>query len=114
MQLHFTIDDIARGEAIVANLLDARLIACAQTIGPITSRYRWHGSIEQAQEWLFVCKTTHDLAPPAIEVIRARHPYETPEIVEIAITGGLGPYLDWIAAETATARGTDSRRSPDA
>ena len=35
--------------------------------------------------------------------IRARHPYELPEIVSVPVTQGLPAYLDWVAAETAAA-----------
>ena len=100
VQLQFTIDDLARGEEIVAGLLSEHLVACAQTVGPMTSRYWWQGSINQAQEWLFVCKTTPARLEEAIEHIRAAHPYEVPEIVACDITGGLDAYLDWIDAET--------------
>ena len=100
--MQFAIDDATAGEAIVGALLNQRMIACAQTIGPLTSRYWWRGSINQAQEWLFVCKTTADRLDEVIEAIRVRHPYEVPEIVAFDITGALDAYTDWIAAETTT------------
>ena len=87
------------------DLLNRRLIACAQTIGPVTSRYWWQGAIEQAQEWLFVCKATADRLDEVIDAVRARHPYEVPEIVAFEITGGLDAYTDWVAAETAPRSG---------
>jgi len=100
VQVQFTIDDVAQGNAIVVELLNAHLIACAQTIGPVTSRYWWRGSINDAREWLFLCKTTPERVVDVTECIRARHPYETPEIVACDITGGLEAYVDWIVAET--------------
>jgi periplasmic divalent cation tolerance protein len=100
IQVQFAIDDIAQGEAIVLDLLSARLVACAQTVGPVTSRYWWEGSINQTQEWLFVCKTTPERLDDVIERVRARHPYEVPEIVAFDITGGLDAYVDWIVTET--------------
>jgi periplasmic divalent cation tolerance protein len=100
VQVQFTIDDRAAGEAIATELLQGRLVACAQTIGPITSRYWWHGSINDAQEWLFLCKTTPDRVDDLIERIRGLHPYEVPEIVACDITAGLDAYVDWIVAET--------------
>ena len=81
-------------------LLSRRLIACAQTIGPITSRYWWQGSINQSEEWLFLCKTTPDLVADVVDCVRALHPYDTPEIVASTITDGLESYIDWIVAET--------------
>jgi periplasmic divalent cation tolerance protein len=100
VQVQFTIDDLARGEEIALELLNTRLVACVQTEGPVTSRYWWDGSINQTQEWVFVCKTTPARLDDVIERVRARHPYEVPEIVAHAITGGLEEYDDWIVTET--------------
>jgi periplasmic divalent cation tolerance protein len=102
LQLQFTIDDLERGEGIAAELLHERLVACAQTIGPVTSRYWWNGSVERAREWMFVCKTTNERVDAAIELIRAQHPYEVPEIVATEITAALAPYAEWIAAEVSS------------
>jgi periplasmic divalent cation tolerance protein len=30
-------------------------------------------------------------------IVRSLHPYELPEIIALPITGGLAPYLAWIA-----------------
>jgi periplasmic divalent cation tolerance protein len=98
--MQFTIDDRTRGDAIAQSLLERRLIACAQTVGPMTSTYWWQGSITQSQEWLFLCKTTDDRVEAAIESIRAQHPYEVPEIVACTITAALESYGAWIVAET--------------
>jgi periplasmic divalent cation tolerance protein len=104
VHVQFAIDDLPLGEAIVEELLSSRMIACAQTVGPVTSRYWWQGSINEAQEWLFLCKTAQERRAEVIERIRARHPYDVPEIVAGDITGGLDAYLDWIDRETQTSR----------
>ena len=100
--MQFAIDDVAAGDAIVGELLTNRLVACAQTIGPVTSRYWWGGSINHAQEWLFLCKTTPERLADVIECIRSGHPYDTPEIIASDITACLDAYLDWIVAETGS------------
>ena len=100
VQVQFTIDDEAARDAIVDELLRLRLVACAQTLGPLTSRYWWGGVMSEAREWLVVCKTVAPSADVVVEAIRARHPYDVPEIVVTEITGGLAAYLDWVAAET--------------
>ena len=33
-------------------VLERRLAACVQVLGPISSTYRWQGAIETAEEWL--------------------------------------------------------------
>jgi len=102
LQLQFTIDDLDRGERIAADLLHERLVACVQTIGPVTSRYWWNGSVERAREWMFVCKTTTERVDAAIEHIRAQRPYDVPEIVATEIAAAFAPYAEWIAAEISS------------
>jgi periplasmic divalent cation tolerance protein len=103
VQVQFTIDDLGRGRAIADAVLDARLAACVQRIGPIRSRYRWEGRLEEAEEWLFLCKTT----VAAVDALTARiaelHPYATPEVLVSPVDGGLDRYLAWIAAEVPAA-----------
>ncbi|MFQ5600355.1 MAG: divalent-cation tolerance protein CutA [Candidatus Krumholzibacteriia bacterium] len=89
---------------IATALLKQRLCACAQTFGPITSRYHWKGKIDSAREWLLLLKT-----PPAHvealerEVVRL-HPYDVPEILALPVQGGYPPYLDWLRRETTRPR----------
>jgi periplasmic divalent cation tolerance protein len=45
-------------------------------------------------------KTSADAYPAVETTIRARHPYELPEIIAVPITHGLDSYLGWIDAET--------------
>ena len=98
--MQFSIDDRARGDAIASELLHERLVACVQTVGPMTSRYWWDGAIAEADEWLFVCKTTRDRCAEVIELVQMRHPYDVPEIVAFDISASFEPYGAWIAAET--------------
>jgi len=101
VQIQFAIDDIARADMIVESLLTRRLVACGQRTGPMTSRYRWKGSLEQSEEWLVLLKTRADLAERVVEEILRDHPYETPEVVAVSITHGSAGYLEWIAESTA-------------
>jgi periplasmic divalent cation tolerance protein len=48
-------------------------------------------------------KTTREAYPELEAQIRAHHPYELPEIIAVPIERGLPAYLDWVAAETASA-----------
>lgn len=90
-------------DAIAAALLNARLAACVQVIGPVQSRYRWQGRVEAAEEWLCVIKTTAAAAERAMAEISRVHSYDTPEITVTAIVGGAPSYLAWIAAEVGGA-----------
>src|SRR5262249_37057082 len=41
-------------------LVEARLVACANVIGPIRSIYRWQGAVERAEEHLLLLKGRAD------------------------------------------------------
>ena len=90
-------DDAAR---LGRSAVEARLAACAQVVGPNGSTYWWNGTVEDAEEWLVLLKTTADHADALRDHIRERHSYETPEIVTLPIVSGNPAYLSWIAAET--------------
>ena len=104
VQVQFAIDDPERADAIVESLLGRRLVACGQRLGPMRSRYWWAGSLEQADEWLVLLKTRSELVAEVIDTVVADHPYETPEVVAVAIDGGAPGYLGWIDAVTAEGR----------
>ena len=94
-----TLPDEATAQKLAACIVENRLAACAQFF-PIHSVYRWKGKIESAPEMLLLAKTRAALAARLVEFIRARHPYEVPEILVTPIIDGHAPYLDWLAAET--------------
>ena len=86
---------------IAAALLEQRLAACAQVVGPIESRYWWKGAIEQSTEWLCILKTLRGKFSAVEAAIRENHSYEVPEIVACPIEIGSEPYLQWLRSETA-------------
>jgi periplasmic divalent cation tolerance protein len=83
-------------ERISAALVERRLAACVQVIGPVASHYRWQGKVEHAREWLCLAKTTAQRYPELEAAIRELHSYEEPEIVATPIVAGSSGYLDWI------------------
>ena len=87
-------------DQITQVLLDARLAACVQTIGPITSRYVWNDSIETATEYLVLVKTTAGQADAAVAAIVEAHSYDVPEVLVTPVIGGHAPYLEWVAGNT--------------
>lgn len=68
-----------------------------QTIGPISSRYRWQGEVERATEWLCLAKTESSRYPELESAIRELHSYDEPEIVATPIVAGSRDYLDWLS-----------------
>jgi periplasmic divalent cation tolerance protein len=83
-------------ERISAALIERRLAACVQVIGPISSRYRWQGEIEHEQEWLCLVKTEAPRYEEVEATIRELHSYDEPEILATPIVAGSEGYLEWI------------------
>ena len=77
-------------------LVQRRLAACVNVVGPIASVYRWKGKVEHAQEWLLVIKTTAGVADTVGDAIKELHSYELPECVVLAVEGGSEAYLEWV------------------
>ena len=86
-------------DALARALVEERLAACVQQ-APIASVYRWQGAIESAQEVRLECKTTRARAAACVSAIRARHPYDVPEILVVPVERANPPYERWVLEET--------------
>ena len=83
-------------EKIAHALVERRLAACVNIVGPIHSVYRWQGKVETAQEQLLIVKTTAALFDVLSKTILELHSYELPECIQLPIEGGSAEYLEWI------------------
>lgn len=96
-----TTDSAEKAEALARGAVEARLAACAQVSGPVTSVYHWKQAVETSEEWQVLFKTTEQRYDALEAHLLAAHDYETPEIVATPVVRGSAAYLEWIAAETA-------------
>lgn len=88
--------DLETMRALCRALVEERLVACANLVDRATSLYRWEGTIEEAGECLAVLKTTESRLSALEARVLALHPYDLPEFVVLPVSGGSGPYLDWV------------------
>jgi periplasmic divalent cation tolerance protein len=95
-----TTDSEAAARELAAAAVEARLGACAQVVGPVTSVYRWEGEVRTDQEWRVEIKTTAGRVPELTELLGQRHTYDLPEIITTPVEGGSAGYLAWLTAET--------------
>jgi periplasmic divalent cation tolerance protein len=96
VQVQTTAGSAEEAERIAAALVERRLAACIQTVGPVASRYRWRGAVETDEEWLCLAKTEASRYPELEAAIRELHSYEEPEIVATPIVAGSPGYLAWL------------------
>jgi periplasmic divalent cation tolerance protein len=77
-------------------LVASGVVACA-TWYPVRSVYRWQGELHDDPEIQIVCKTTAALAAKAEESLKGAHPYETPQILRLAVRSANETYATWVA-----------------
>lgn len=100
IQISTTTETKEQAQKIAKYLVEQKLAACVQITGPIESTYRWKGKVETASEYLCLIKTRITLFKKVEAAIKILHPYETPEIIAVAIVKGSREYLNWLGEET--------------
>src|SRR5512144_2090839 len=88
-------------QRIARELVDARLIACANVLdAPVTSTYRWQGKIEVEREKRMHMHTRLELVDQVVAFVKSRHPYDVPNVTAVPLVAGNSDYIAWIDAET--------------
>ncbi|MFI2363047.1 divalent-cation tolerance protein CutA [Promicromonospora sp. NPDC019610] len=100
VQVAATFDAVEEAEALASSAVEARLAACAQAEGPVTSVYRWDGAVQKDKEWRVTFKTTAARADRLTEYIMREHSYDVPEVLVTPVIGGNQQYLEWVQNET--------------
>ena len=67
---------------LAPSVVEARLAACVQIVGPIRSLFWWQGKFDDAREWQLLMKTTSERLPELERHVKANHSYDAPEIIE--------------------------------
>jgi periplasmic divalent cation tolerance protein len=98
--VYTTWPDAAAAEAAGRALVAAKLAACVNILPGMVSLYAWKGAIEEASETVMIIKTAAARADAVTAAVRDAHPYETPAILTLPVSGGEPAYLAWIAAES--------------
>lgn len=85
------------GEALVRE----KLCACVNVLPGMQSVYAWKGAIERGEEVVAILKSREGLADALGAALKERHPYETPIILHLQVSGADPDTVAWIAAETS-------------
>jgi periplasmic divalent cation tolerance protein len=83
-------------------LVEERLAACVNLVPDVRSFYRWEGRVQDDDEVLLVVKTRADRAEALAARVQELHPYDLPEVLELAAAGGSAAYLDWVRTESTS------------
>jgi periplasmic divalent cation tolerance protein len=109
-----TVGSEEQAVAISRALVNERLAACVNIIGPIRSIYRWRGKVEDDREYLLLIKTRATLYVKVELRVRELHTYETPEVLSMSADRGSPPYVKWLLESTGPLRPVRKRRTAKA
>ena len=91
--------DADEAKRIARTVVEERLAACANVLGPCQSIYRWQGAVEEADEVATVFKARADKAEALTARIAALHSYDVPAIAVWPIESAWPAYAGWVEAE---------------
>jgi len=98
--IYSTFSTRAEALSVAHNLVEKRLISCANIHENAVSVYPWKGTVNEALEVIFTAKTSEKKLQAAMDEIKRLHSYEVPCIVAYPVAAGLPAYLQWVADET--------------
>jgi periplasmic divalent cation tolerance protein len=100
--VYSTFPDKDSATRVAEVLVNAKLAACVNIHGPMTSIYAWDGNLENSSEFVAFIKTRRVLAERAIAAARPLHPYTVPCFLILPIEGGNEDYLAWARGQVAS------------
>ncbi len=91
-----TYPDLESAEDAAKYLIKEKRLAACVNLVKIESRYIWKDKFEASGEYLAVFKTTQEKMEELKKQVESRHPFNAPEVVEIAVFDMNKKYLDWL------------------
>ncbi len=85
--------------ALVTALVAERLVACGTLLPGARSIYRWEGNVTEESEVVVLLKTDESKWDALSAAVRAKHPYQLPELLALPVERGLDLYLSWLTNE---------------
>lgn len=96
VSLYVVFADGEEAERISRTVVEERLAACVNILGPIRSIYRWEGEVQTSDEVAAIFKTHHWHSDDLMERIAALHSYDVPCIVSWPVDKIIRSYADWV------------------
>ena len=104
VSVYATFASAEEAERIARRLVEERLAACANILGPCRSIYRWQDRIEDETEIAALFKTAAERADALIARLAELHSYDVPAAVAWPIAAATPDYARWVLDETREQR----------
>lgn len=100
-----TFADEASAARVARQLVDERLIACANILPGARSLYRWQDEVKDEREVVVLMKTRKQDWTALLSRLHDLHPYDVPECVAVRLAAGAPKYMAWLE-EALSSEGT--------
>ena len=103
--VYVTVESPEEGQRLADVLVEERLAACVNRVGPVQSTYRWEGRVERGEEQLLIIKSRDELFDRLKKRVEELHSYSVPEIIALPVIKGNDRYLHWLEEQTSAGKG---------
>ena len=94
--IYFTTETEIEAENLAKVLVEERLAACVNIIGPSTSIYQWKDELKKSKEFIGIAKTSSRNVKKSMKRLIEFHSYECPSAIVIDIETGNNEFISWI------------------
>lgn len=96
LMIKSTFPSIESASVAARLLVEQQATACVNLIPGVRSFYMWQDKLENTEEIVLLAKTQVTCYERCEAIIKANHPYQTPEIVAWQTNRQNPDYLDWV------------------
>jgi periplasmic divalent cation tolerance protein len=101
--------DEVEARQVVGQLLDERLIGCANIIPGMVSLYEWQGERGEAREVGVLFKTDQQLVPALIDRLESLHSYDTASITAWDADASSKATAEWLGSLLSSGAANERR-----
>lgn len=109
-QVQWTASTIEEARRIATELVEKKLVACANIFPHIESIYIWNGKLEKGHEIKVILKIRTDLFSIVKDFIEANCSYEVPSITLMYFEDGNEAFLNWVYSSTTGSESVHSKK----
>jgi len=91
-----TTGSIEEAEKISSLLVEKKLAACVNIVGPVTSVYWWEGAVQKEEEYKLFIKSSSERFSSLLQEIKKHHGYSVPEVTAVPIKDLNPDYRRWM------------------